>query len=152
MHCGNGRSRGTAASQRCSHLPRSVNLLPRLRVHMESIFNWIERPAPEVHKPPMYKSRHAPKVPPTGSTFGLQGSTALPGANLGEVNDGLHVAAKHGSRTFGRAEAKTSPERFLRKGERMPSSVHDAPTGTQHSEPVSRTQPAAHRAAAQPSR
>lgn len=49
----------------------------------ESLAGWIERPTESSVKGALYRSKHDPLVPPTGSTFVVSGSTKLPGANLG---------------------------------------------------------------------
>lgn len=46
----------------------------------ESIYNLVPEEHVPVVKPPMYRSRHDPTAPLTGSTFGLKGTTRLAGA------------------------------------------------------------------------
>ena len=41
----------------------------------ENITNWVQDPPAPVQKPPKHVSKHDPKVPPVGSTFGLEGTT-----------------------------------------------------------------------------
>jgi hypothetical protein len=80
----------------------------------ESIYNWIPKELVKPVKPPRYVSKHDPKLPPTGSTIGLHGTTKIPGAALGEVLTG---AAKSASGVFGpSASAKPDPKTFLKKG------------------------------------
>ena len=49
----------------------------------ESIYNLIPKERYEPPKDKMYKSRHPPTVPPTGTTFGLK-TTSKPG--VGNLN------------------------------------------------------------------
>mmetsp|Transcript_26509 Transcript_26509/g.33097 ORF Transcript_26509/g.33097 Transcript_26509/m.33097 type:complete len:200 (-) Transcript_26509:9-608(-) len=78
---------------------------------MESIYNLVPEEYVEVKKPPMYRSKHDPKGPITGSTLGTFGTTQLAGAGaLKQKNTG----------TFGNAPGKSRPRpnEFLRKGEK----------------------------------
>jgi len=75
---------------------------------MESIYNLVPETYVEVKKPPMYRSKHDPKGPVTGSTLGTFGTTKLNGA--GRIQ-------KKGAATFGTpiGEAKPVPSEFLKK-------------------------------------
>jgi hypothetical protein len=69
----------------------------------ESIFNLIPKEAYVAPKQPRHKSMHAPKQPPTGSTFALR-TTSKPGvANLQgakEVEGSAHHSTSQAA-TFG---------------------------------------------------
>jgi hypothetical protein len=79
----------------------------------ESIYNWIPIPEIKEQRPPRYKSKHDPKLPPTGSTIGLQGTTKIPGAALGEHISGI---SKTASGVFGPSTtAKPDAKNFLKK-------------------------------------
>eukprot|EP00949_MAST-11_sp_MAST-11-sp1_P000003 g3.t1 len=65
----------------------------------ENIANWVVDPPPKPVKPPMYRSKHAPDSIPTASTFGLKGTTRMPGANRGESGNGSIAIKKE--RVFG---------------------------------------------------
>lgn len=85
----------------------------------ESIYAWIPRPPEVVVKPPMYRSKHNPVVPPTGTTFGLLGSTRLPGTNLGGETEAVReVMKQQPGKLFGTATKRMTPGEFTRKGER----------------------------------
>lgn len=79
----------------------------------ENITNWVQEPPAPVQKPPKHVSMHDPKVPPVGSTFGLEGTTRLNGANLGD--DGRNVAVRK-SNNFGPGKNhKANSSAYLRK-------------------------------------
>ena len=43
----------------------------------ETIYNLVPEVVVERPKPPMYRSKHDPKAPLAGSTFGIQGTTQV---------------------------------------------------------------------------
>jgi hypothetical protein len=51
----------------------------------ESIYNLIPKPTKEELKKPIYRSKHDPKAPLTGSTFGLHGTVATVGRGVHEL-------------------------------------------------------------------
>jgi len=79
---------------------------------MENIKNWLkEVPSPPA-KPPLHISKFDPKYPPLGSTFGCQGSTRVPGADLG---DELKSLEKKEYSSFGpQHSARPNPKAFLK--------------------------------------
>ncbi|TYZ67294.1 hypothetical protein PybrP1_007597 [[Pythium] brassicae (nom. inval.)] len=77
----------------------------------ESIFNLIPKVVVAPAKSERYRSKHDPKVEPTGSSFGVHGTTKLIGSNLGSAKG------------FGRLPAKPEPKEFTRKGERCSTTV-----------------------------
>jgi len=92
---------------------------------MESIYNLIPQPQVQVQKEQRYKSKYDPRAKPAGSTFCTNGTSALPGAGLGQLDatngpgSGQHMATANMG-TFGSAlgRAKPNPSSFIRKGER----------------------------------
>lgn len=81
----------------------------------ESIYNLIPQPKPPVIKPDRYQSKYNPKQPPTGSTFGMENTSSLVGANLGvEASRGKPRVGK--TCTFGKplGSGKPDPGQFLR--------------------------------------
>jgi len=67
----------------------------------ESIYNLIPQPVPVPEKPPMYRSKHDGKVPPTFSTFGVT-NTSKPGyTNL----SGHVTKQKEGHHEYGKVHA-----------------------------------------------
>lgn len=93
---------------------------------MESIYNLIPQPEEAINKAKMYRSKHNPRAPVTGTTFCTNTTSALPGANLGnnlemEAKVGIGQHSGRANRgTFGpKAEGKPNPSAFLRSGERM---------------------------------
>jgi len=81
----------------------------------ENITNWVVDAPPVVEKPPMYRSRHNPKKPPTASCFGLEGSTRIQGANRGDSgNAGGSLAMKKGSTMGGRTKTRSNPRDYLK--------------------------------------
>lgn len=81
----------------------------------ESIYNLIPREYVPVSKPPMYRSRHDPTAPVTGSTFGTHGTTRPPGA-------GLLVKREH-SVLGPKDVARPDPQNFLKKSLTTPEMV-----------------------------
>eukprot|EP01062_Namystynia_karyoxenos_P033469 TRINITY_DN24635_c0_g1_i1.p1 TRINITY_DN24635_c0_g1~~TRINITY_DN24635_c0_g1_i1.p1 ORF type:complete len:304 (+),score=122.27 TRINITY_DN24635_c0_g1_i1:106-1017(+) len=98
----------------------------------ESVYNLI--PAPEVvqEKPPIYRSKHNPKVPPSYSTFGTAG-TSKPLANCdgGDiVHDcsGSKHKARKGAASIGRAiHGTVDPKKFLRRQQGTGGTSLEAP-------------------------
>lgn len=81
----------------------------------ESVYNLIPKPAEEVVKPPMYRSKHDATVPPSCSTIGLQGTTKLTSNNSGAAF--VAGANKKEAGTFGKEAVETiDPNSFLKKG------------------------------------
>lgn len=83
----------------------------------ESIYNIIPPKFVEQEKPPMYRSKHSGKMPPTASTFHTKSTTHPAVSNLqGELPD-KPVADKH-SRTFGRVAGsyKNAPDTYIVRG------------------------------------
>lgn len=80
----------------------------------ESIYNLIPQPQARVIKPERYRSMHDPQLPPTGSTFGNNGTTSLPGANVGVAQARKKAAVRAG---FGAplGASKPNPQKFLKK-------------------------------------
>jgi hypothetical protein len=81
----------------------------------ESIYNLIPQPKPAVVKPDRYQSKYNPRQPPTGSTFGLDGTTSMIGANLGvDASGGKPRVGR--TCTFGKplGSGKPDPGSFLR--------------------------------------
>jgi len=75
----------------------------------ESIYNLVQREYYVPEKQPMYRSTHDPAAPLTGSTFGCQGNTRLPGAG---------TSIKKASALFGpRYEDKIETGTYLKKKE-----------------------------------
>lgn len=88
----------------------------------ECILDMIPQPKAAERKAPMYQSKYNPNMPPTGSTFGGHGSRAPPGAAVGlEIKPGV----KQSGRSFGTAlgKGRPDPNRFLKKGEKMPAAL-----------------------------
>eukprot|EP01065_Artemidia_motanka_P052333 TRINITY_DN9429_c0_g1_i1.p1 TRINITY_DN9429_c0_g1~~TRINITY_DN9429_c0_g1_i1.p1 ORF type:complete len:333 (+),score=75.47 TRINITY_DN9429_c0_g1_i1:101-1000(+) len=90
--------------------------------NQESVYNLI--PAPEVvqERPPIYRSKHNAKVPPSYSTFGVAG-TSKPVANcdggdiVHDVSGGKH-RARHGAASIGKTvQESIDPRKFLRRGQ-----------------------------------
>jgi hypothetical protein len=81
----------------------------------ENISNWVQD-EPEVgQRPPRYTSKYGRGVAPTASTFGLQGSTKVPGANRGLGTQETLTVKKE--RSLGPAAPHMSNAGdFLRKG------------------------------------
>ncbi|DAZ96658.1 TPA: hypothetical protein N0F65_009221 [Lagenidium giganteum] len=86
----------------------------------ECIYNLIPRVVIQPQKPERYRSKHDPEVAPTGSTFGVQGKTRLPGSNLGVITKPDKPASARG---FGKVSVKPDPKQFMKKGERCTSAV-----------------------------
>lgn len=90
--------------------------------NQESIYNLIPAAEQEIVKPPMYRSKHNGKVPPTYSTFGNAG-TSRPAGNCDGADDGCERGggkhkAKHSSQGIGRSvKGEVDPKKFLRRGQ-----------------------------------
>lgn len=73
----------------------------------------------------MYRSRHDPSLPVTGSTFCTATTTKLPGANLGSNLEGPKARGygQHTERASAmfapNPEKRSDPQEFLRSGEKM---------------------------------
>eukprot|EP00755_Sulcionema_specki_P029927 Sspe_Gene.93226::Locus_65920_Transcript_2_2_Confidence_0.500_Length_1063::g.93226::m.93226 len=86
----------------------------------ESVYNLIPHPEPPVQKPPMYKSKHNPNVPPSYSTFGVTGTSKLQANCNGQDAELDESGSKHKMKkpaaTMGKSVAReVSPQNFLRK-------------------------------------
>lgn len=80
----------------------------------ENIANWVQDPPPKPVKPAMYRSKYAADSIPTASTFGLQGTTRMPGANRGESGNGSICVKK--DRAFGQPQKhQGNTSSYLRK-------------------------------------
>lgn len=76
----------------------------------ESIYNLVPEQYVEPAKPAMYRSKHDPNAPVTGSTFGTHGTTQLSGAG---------IAKKRDNATFGPGgKSGPNPKEFLKRGEK----------------------------------
>ncbi|KAH9597023.1 Enkurin domain [Trypanosoma melophagium] len=97
----------------------------------ESVFNLIE-PEVEVAPPqPRHKSKFSGKraAPPTASTFGIHGTSAVVANMGGEVTEPSIHPAKKPIGIFGREAASTvNPESFLKKNEGPNTASRGAPT------------------------
>lgn len=81
----------------------------------ENITNWVQDPPAVPEKPPRYQSKYGRGVAPTASTFGLQGSTRVIGANRGLGTQESLLVKKE--RSLGPAAPHMSNAKdFLRKG------------------------------------
>lgn len=85
----------------------------------EMIFNLISKPQTKHRKPARYRSKHAPTLPPTASTFGASASAQVKVTNCGGSLDGPVV--KHGFKkpnaTLGPLRvARAEPGHFMKKG------------------------------------
>ena len=81
----------------------------------ENISNWVQDEPEAVQRPPRYNSKYGRGVAPTASTFGLQGSTRVPGANRGLGTSESLLVKKE--RSLGPAAPHMSNAGdFLRKG------------------------------------
>lgn len=78
----------------------------------ESIYNLVPQEVPDPVKPPMYRSKHDPNKPVTGSTFGVRGTTQLLGAGS---------LKKRENATFGKPinSQQPDPMTFLKRGEKL---------------------------------
>lgn len=61
----------------------------------ESIYNLVPTEYYVPEKPPMHVSRHDPKASLTGSTFGCQGTTRLPGAGVVVKREGANFGPRY---------------------------------------------------------
>lgn len=93
----------------------------------ESIYNLIPRPPDEVVRPPMYRSKHNPCLPPSYSTFGTIGTSKLQANCNGEDPEVDAAGSKHKCKknagTMGAAavSGQVNPQRFLKRGEGNPA-------------------------------
>jgi|Transcript_94373 hypothetical protein len=84
--------------------------------HGESIYNIIPPKEIEVEKPPMHRSKHNPKMPPTATTFGGAQTSHPVCMNIaGDYNDAI-VPTKSG-RNFGKPPGtyKNNPNDYMKK-------------------------------------
>ena len=76
----------------------------------ESIYNLVPEEYVALKKPPMYRSRHDPAAPVSGSTFGTHGTTMLKGAGVVKNKD---------MGSFGPpGKQPPNPSTFLKSGEK----------------------------------
>lgn len=81
----------------------------------ENIQNWVQDEPEVAARPPRYNSKYGRGVAPTASTFGLQGSTRVPGANRGLGTQESLIVKRE--RSLGPAAPHNSNAGdFLRKG------------------------------------
>jgi len=85
----------------------------------ESIYNIIPLKEVEAEKPPMYRSKHSGKIPPTASTFG-QGGTSHPQATNLAGDAPLKVVPDKASRSMGKhpGSHQPDPQSFLKKNDK----------------------------------
>jgi hypothetical protein len=81
----------------------------------ESIYRWVQPEVVPPPKPPRYVSKHDSRLPPTGSTYSIAGSTVDAGSNLGDMRGAPNPIRKKASATLGRSFEKPNPNRFLKK-------------------------------------
>jgi len=109
----------------------------------ESIYNLVPQEVPDPVKPPMYRSKHDPNKPVTGSTFGVRGTTQLLGAGS---------LKKRENATFGKPinSQQPNPKSFLKSGEKLtkvpprvevgayarPDGSRKGPVPSRHEQPV----------------
>lgn len=91
----------------------------------ESIYNLIPMPPQVIERPPMYRSKHNAKLPPSYSTFGVSGTSKMQ-SNCDGGDDQLDVAgSKHKARksagTMGKPMGEVQPQRFLKRGNGNPT-------------------------------
>lgn len=87
--------------------------------HSESIYNIIPPKEVRQEKPPMYRSKHSAKVPPSASTFGHAQTSHPIATNIGGESVEKVVPDKSG-RTFGKQPGshKPDPSNFVKTGHR----------------------------------
>ena len=92
----------------------------------ESIYNIIPPKVVQVEKPPMYRSQHSGKIPPTASTFGHVQTTHPICTNIAGSAAEKIVPVK-ASRTMGKApgNSKNHAENFMKKGDKQVASLAD---------------------------
>lgn len=85
----------------------------------ESIYQIIPPEEVVQEKPPMYRSKHNGKIPPTASTFGHRGSSHPAATNLAGAAEQKVVAEKAG-RTFGKVPgvSRPHPQEFMKKNDK----------------------------------
>eukprot|EP00994_Dinema_validum_P008538 NODE_783_length_1353_cov_70.443252_g572_i0.p1 GENE.NODE_783_length_1353_cov_70.443252_g572_i0~~NODE_783_length_1353_cov_70.443252_g572_i0.p1 ORF type:complete len:273 (+),score=61.08 NODE_783_length_1353_cov_70.443252_g572_i0:70-888(+) len=84
----------------------------------ECVYHLIPRAQEVVAKPPMYRSRHNNRLPPSCSTFGISNTTRALNNESGGNDDQDAQFDKKAHATFGReVVADIHPERFLKKGQ-----------------------------------
>merc|ERR1711966_353552 len=89
------------------HLIGKVNTPPVNMQQEESIYNLIPKPEYKEKKAPRYKSKYDPNAPVVGSTFAVQGGTALPGSGLGADSQ---TTSKKKTAAFGPGLGKSKPD------------------------------------------
>lgn len=83
----------------------------------ESVYNLIPRPAEQVVKPPMYRSKHDAALPPSCSTFGLQGTTKLTANENGGEEKVFGKSTGKPAATFGKEVlGSIDPTQYLKSG------------------------------------
>lgn len=90
----------------------------------ENITNWVQDAPPQPVRPPRYRSKYGRGTAPTASTFGLQGSTRLPGANRG-IEKAESLVVKKQAAMGPRQPHSTNARDFLRKSGK--DVISDAP-------------------------
>lgn len=81
----------------------------------ESIYRWVQPEVVPPPKPPRYISKHDSRLPPTGSTFGIAGTTVVQGSNLGDMRGAPNPVPKKNAATLGRTFHKPDPRTYLKK-------------------------------------
>jgi len=86
----------------------------------ESIYNIIPPKHVQPEKPPMHRSKHSPRMPPTASTFHGGGSTNPHVSNIGGAAFDKVVQDRE-ARTLGKAPGsnKNTPREYIQKGSRQ---------------------------------
>lgn len=79
----------------------------------ECIYKFVEQPQLKKPKKQIYRSKHDPNGPIIGSTFGLQGTTAVDGKGFTALKKNHAVIT-----SFGVQPQPPNPKEFLRKGTR----------------------------------
>eukprot|EP00579_Thalassiosira_antarctica_P015324 CAMPEP_0201931818 /NCGR_PEP_ID=MMETSP0903-20130614/28182_1 /ASSEMBLY_ACC=CAM_ASM_000552 /TAXON_ID=420261 /ORGANISM="Thalassiosira antarctica, Strain CCMP982" /LENGTH=262 /DNA_ID=CAMNT_0048471247 /DNA_START=6 /DNA_END=794 /DNA_ORIENTATION=+ len=80
----------------------------------ECIYKFVEQPQPKKPKKQIYRSKYDPNGPIIGSTFGMQGTTAVDGKGCIALKKN-HVV----STSFGVQPQPPNPKQFLRRGTRQ---------------------------------
>eukprot|EP00747_Dinoflagellata_sp_TGD_P118517 gnl/TRDRNA2_/TRDRNA2_172836_c0_seq2.p1 gnl/TRDRNA2_/TRDRNA2_172836_c0~~gnl/TRDRNA2_/TRDRNA2_172836_c0_seq2.p1 ORF type:complete len:309 (+),score=77.98 gnl/TRDRNA2_/TRDRNA2_172836_c0_seq2:91-927(+) len=92
--------------------------------HAESIYNIIPPKEVVQAKPPMHKSMHNPKLPPSGSTFGTHGTSHPAATNLaGTANE--KVVPDKENRSLGKAPGsyRNDSTNYMKKGSKSGGTV-----------------------------
>lgn len=80
----------------------------------ECIYKFVEQPQPKKPKKQIYRSKYDPNGPIIGSTFGMQGTTAVDGKGFTALKKNHAVIT-----SFGVQPKPPNPKQFLRKGTRQ---------------------------------